>query len=53
MEEMIVMTVGPECDDPGYAATRAFYEARGFLPLVAMDHAPDDDPLIWMIRRLA
>ena len=28
-----VKTVGPSWEDEGYAATRAFYAARGFLPL--------------------
>ena len=51
--ELVVMTLGPESDDVGYAATRSFYEAQGFRPLIALDHGPDDDPLIWMLRRLA
>lgn len=50
--DLIVMTLSPESPDPGYAATRAFYEARGFRPLIALDHGPDDDPLVWMIRHL-
>ena len=51
--DLIVMTLSPESDDSGYAATRAFYEARGFRPLIAMEHGPEDDPLMWMIRKLS
>lgn len=50
--DMVVLTLSPESDDPGYGATRAFYAARGFRPLIALDHGPDDDPLMWMIRTL-
>lgn len=49
---MIVMTLSPESDDARYAATRRFYEARGFRPLIAIEHGPQDDPLMWMIRDL-
>ena len=47
---MVLMTLGEGSDDPGYAATRRFYMALGFRPLVH-DHMGDPDaPLIWMIR---
>lgn len=47
---MVLMTLGAESDDPGYAATRRFYLAQGFQPLVH-DHMGDPEtPLIWMIR---
>lgn len=52
-DELVVMTLGPESDDPGYAATRGFYVGLGFRPLIALDHGPEDDPLIWMVRRLS
>jgi GNAT superfamily N-acetyltransferase len=48
--DMVLMTLGEESDDPGYAATRRFYVAQGFRPLVH-DHMGDPEaPLIWMIR---
>jgi GNAT superfamily N-acetyltransferase len=47
---MVLMTLGEESDDPGYAATRRFYLAQGFRPLVH-DHMGDpESSLIWMIR---
>ncbi len=49
--DMMLMTLGEESDDPGYAATRCFYLAQGFRPLVH-DHMSDPEmPLIWMIRQ--
>jgi GNAT superfamily N-acetyltransferase len=48
--EMVLMTLGEDSDDPGYAATRRIYMAQGFRPLVH-DHMCDPEtPLIWMIR---
>jgi ribosomal protein S18 acetylase RimI-like enzyme len=50
--DLVLMTLSDESDDQGYAATRAFYVAQGFRPLVA-DHMSDgDNPLMWMIQRL-
>jgi GNAT superfamily N-acetyltransferase len=51
-DTMVLMTLGEESDDPGYAATRLFYQAQGFRPLVH-DHMSDPEcPLIWMIQYL-
>jgi ribosomal protein S18 acetylase RimI-like enzyme len=48
--DMVLMTLSGESDDPGYAATRAFYVRQGFRPLVH-DHMGDPEtPLMWMIR---
>jgi GNAT superfamily N-acetyltransferase len=48
--DMVLMTQGEQSDDPGYRATRRFYLAQGFRPLVH-DHMGDpENPLIWMIR---
>jgi GNAT superfamily N-acetyltransferase len=48
--DLVLMTLGEESDDPGYAATRRFYLTQGFRPLVH-DHMGDPEtPLIWMIR---
>jgi GNAT superfamily N-acetyltransferase len=47
---LILMTLGEESDDPGYAATRRFYLAQGFRPFLR-DHMVDPEtPLVWMIR---
>ncbi|MBL9054175.1 MAG: GNAT family N-acetyltransferase [Tabrizicola sp.] len=51
-DTMVLMTLGEESDDPGYAATRLFYQAQGFRPLVH-DHMGDPEcPLIWMIHQV-
>lgn len=49
---MVLMTLDEAAGDPGYDATRRFYLAQGFRPLVH-DHMGDPEtPLIWMIRPL-
>jgi GNAT superfamily N-acetyltransferase len=49
-QDIVLTTLGEESDDAGYAATRRFYLAQGFRPLVH-DHMGDqDNPMIWMIR---
>ncbi len=50
--DMVLMTLGEESDDAGYAATRKFYLAQGFRPLMPEHMAHGDDPLVWMIRNL-
>ncbi|USQ78774.1 GNAT family N-acetyltransferase [Ornithinimicrobium faecis] len=47
-----VKTVGPSHDDAGYAATRAFYAARGFLPLEEIRGLEWDGPLVIMVKPL-
>jgi GNAT superfamily N-acetyltransferase len=47
---LILMTLGEESDDAGYAATRRFYLAQGFRSFLR-DHMVDPEtPLVWMIR---
>lgn len=48
--DMVAMTLGEEAEDPGYAATRRFYLAQGFRPLVHEHMGNPETPLIWMIR---
>ncbi|NLG21346.1 MAG: GNAT family N-acetyltransferase [Actinomycetales bacterium] len=47
-----VKTVGPSHDDEGYAATRAFYLARGFLPLEEFQRLDWDGPTVIMVKPL-
>jgi GNAT superfamily N-acetyltransferase len=48
-----VKTLAPSHPDPGYAATRAFYETMGFLPLEELPHLwGPDDPCLIMVRCL-
>lgn len=51
-DDMVLMTLGAESDDPGYERTRRFYLHHGFRPLVK-DHMGDPEtPLIWMIHHI-
>ena len=43
---MAVRTLSPADPDPGYAATRAFYEAMGFRVTLPAGY---DSPLVWML----
>ena len=47
-----VKTVGPSYEDAGYAATRAFYEARGFLPVEEIENLDWDGPTLIMVKTL-
>ena len=47
-----VKTVGPSFEDEGYAATRAFYAARGFVPLQEHDGLDWDGPTLVLVRFL-
>lgn len=47
-----VKTVGASFEDEGYAATRAFYDARGFLPLQEVDGLDWDGPTLVMVKPL-
>ena len=47
-----VKTVGPSFADEGYAATRAFYRARGFLPLEEISGLDWDGPTLIMVKLL-
>jgi GNAT superfamily N-acetyltransferase len=45
-------TLGPSHPDVGYARTRAFYEAAGFLPLEETELWGADNPCLFMVRPL-
>lgn len=47
-----VKTVGASYEDEGYAATRAFYAARGFLPLEEVEGLDWDGPTVIMVKPL-
>lgn len=47
-----VKTVGASFVDEGYAATRAFYAARGFLPLEEVTGLDWDGPTVIMVKPL-
>ncbi|QDO87974.1 GNAT family N-acetyltransferase [Ornithinimicrobium ciconiae] len=47
-----VKTVGASFADEGYAATRAFYQARGFLPLEEFEGLDWDGPTLIMVKPL-
>jgi GNAT superfamily N-acetyltransferase len=48
-----VKTLAPEIDDEGYAGTRAFYEAMGFVPLEVIPAVwGPEDPCLIMVRPL-
>ena len=48
-----VKTLAPSDPDPGYAATRAFYAAIGFLPLEELPEVwGPDDPCLLMVKVL-
>ena len=48
-----VKTVGPSYEAAGYAATRAFYAARGFLPLEEVTDFDWPGPTLIMVKPLA
>ena len=48
-----VKTLAPSDPDPGYAATRAFYAAVGFLPLEELPQVwGPENPCLLMVRTL-
>jgi GNAT superfamily N-acetyltransferase len=53
VEYMQVKTLGPSNPDPGYAKTRAFYEAMGFRPLEEFKQIWDENnPCLVMVKQL-
>lgn len=49
-----VKTLGPSRESRGYAATRAFYEALGFVPLEELHGLwPGDNPALVLVKHLA
>jgi GNAT superfamily N-acetyltransferase len=50
---LTVKTLSSRHPDPGYAATRRFYEAEGFLPVAELpEHWGPDNPCLLMARVL-
>jgi N-acetylglutamate synthase-like GNAT family acetyltransferase len=53
IEYLQVKTLGPSNPDPGYAKTRAFYEALGFRPLEELKQIWDENnPCLILVKRL-
>jgi GNAT superfamily N-acetyltransferase len=52
VEYLQVKTLGPSDDDAGYARTRAFYEARGFVPLEELHGLWEDNPCLLLVKAL-
>jgi GNAT superfamily N-acetyltransferase len=52
VEYLQVKTLGPSYPDEGYARTRAFYEARGFVPLEELHDLWEHNPCLLMVKRL-
>lgn len=52
VEYLQVKTLGPSDPDPGYARTRSFYEARGFVPLEELHDLWEHNPCLLMVKRL-
>jgi GNAT superfamily N-acetyltransferase len=52
VEYLQVKTLGPSDPDPGYARTRAFYEARGFVPLEEIHGLWEHNPCVILVKRL-
>lgn len=47
-----VKTVGESFEDEGYAATRAFYRSRGFVPLEEIHNIGWDGPTLILVKVL-
>jgi GNAT superfamily N-acetyltransferase len=52
VEYLQVKTLGPSDPDPGYARTRRFYEARGFVPLEELHDLWEQNPCLLLVKRL-
>lgn len=48
-----VKTLGPSSDHEGYAGTRAFYQALGFLPVEELHGVWPHDPCLILVKPLA
>jgi hypothetical protein len=47
-----VKTLGPSYPDEGYAQTRGFYVARGFVPLEELLELWDANPCLLLVKRI-
>jgi GNAT superfamily N-acetyltransferase len=52
IEYLQVKTLGPSHPDAGYAATRAFYESRGFVPLEELHGLWENNPCLLLVKHL-
>jgi hypothetical protein len=52
LEYLQVKTLGPSRPDPGYEATRRFYEASGFRPLEELHGLWPGNPCLLLVKRL-
>lgn len=52
VEYLQVKTLGPSFPDKGYARTRAFYQARGFVPLEELLDLWEENPCLLLVKRL-
>lgn len=52
VEYLQVKTLGPSHTDVGYARTRSFYEARGFVPLEEIHGLWEHNPCLILVKRL-
>jgi GNAT superfamily N-acetyltransferase len=52
VEYLQVKTLGASDPDEGYARTRAFYLARGFVPLEELHDLWEQNPCLLMVKRL-
>jgi len=51
-EYLQVKTLGPSDPDEGYARTRSFYLARGFVPLEEIHGLWEHNPCLLLVKRL-
>jgi ribosomal protein S18 acetylase RimI-like enzyme len=52
VEYLQVKTLGPSREDEGYAQTRRFYEARGFVPLEELPDLWPGNPCLLLVKRI-
>lgn len=52
VEYLQVKTLGPSDPDAGYAKTRSFYLARGFVPLEEIHGLWEHNPCLLLVKRL-
>jgi GNAT superfamily N-acetyltransferase len=52
IEYLQVKTLGPSDPDAGYAKTRSFYLARGFVPLEEIHGLWEQNPCLLLVKRI-
>jgi GNAT superfamily N-acetyltransferase len=53
IEYLQVKTLGPSRESEGYAATRRFYEARGFVPIEEFPDLWPGNPCLLLVKKLS